>query len=66
MTVQRFYSFKFILVNKADTAPPSCCLLHRMPFSNFVRMCCSLVPRPKTMVVGLGAKSRDSIWQCYT
>ena len=42
---------------KLFTALPGCCLLQRMPFSNFVRKCtCSLVPRTKTIVIGLGAR----------
>ena len=39
------------------TALPRCCPLPRTPFSNHVCMCTrSLVPGPKTTVIGLGAK----------
>ena len=49
-TTQRLHSSKF-------TALPGCCPLRRTPFSNVVRMrTCSLVPKPKTTVIGLGAR----------
>ena len=42
---------------KLFTALPGCCPLRRTPFSNVVRMRTrSLVPKPKTTVIGLGAR----------
>ena len=42
---------------KLFSALPTCCLLRRTPFSNVVRMRTrSLVPKPKTTVIGLGAR----------
>ena len=42
---------------KLFSALPACCLLCRMPFSNVVCMrTCSLVPKPKTTVIGLGVR----------
>ena len=42
---------------KLFTALPGCCPLCRTPFSNVVHMhTCSLVPKPKTTVIGLGAR----------
>ena len=42
---------------KLFTALAGCCPLRRTPFSNVVRMrTCSLVPKPKTTVIGLGAR----------
>ena len=42
---------------KLFSAIPGCCPLRRMPFSNVVRMCThSLIPKPKTTVIGLGAR----------
>ena len=57
-TTQHLHSYKFTLVNKTVlSALPSCCLLRRTPFSNVVCMCTlSLVPKPKTTVIGLGAR----------
>ena len=52
------YSYKFTLVDKTVlSALPGCCLLRRMPFSNVVCVCTlSLVPKPKTTVIGLGVR----------
>jgi len=42
---------------KLFSALPGCCPLLRTPFSNVVRMRTrSLVPKPKTTVIGLGAR----------
>ena len=43
------------------TALPGCCLLGRTPFSNVVRMRTrSLVPKPRTTVIDLGARQVDT------
>ena len=59
-TTQRLHSYKFALVDKLFSALPclpSCCPLRRTPFSNVVRMRTrSLVPKPKTTVIGLGVR----------
>ena len=52
-TTQRLHSFQL----KLFLALPGYCPLRRTPFSNVVRMRTSnLVPKPKTTVIGLGAK----------
>ena len=57
-TTQRLHSYKFILVDKLFSALPTCCLLRRTPFSNVVRMRTrSLVPKPKTTVIGTGCET---------
>ena len=59
---QRLHNFKFTLVYKSHSqhseAADRCGVLSlRTPFSNFVRMRKrSLVPRPKTTVIGLEAR----------
>ena len=56
-TTQRLHGYKFTLVDK--TVPSSARLLsvYRTPFSNVVRMRTrSLVPKPKTTVIGLGVR----------
>ena len=68
-TTQHLNGFKFTLVNKSYSKHCGCCPLRRMPFSNFGRMCtCSLVPRPKTMIIGLGTRlvhtSKIASWPC--
>ena len=51
-TTQRLHSYEFIPVDK--TVLSSAC---RTPFSNVVRMrTCSIDPKPKTTVIGLGAR----------
>ena len=53
-TTQRLHSYEFIPV---FSDLPGCCPLRRTPFSNVVRMRTnSLVPKPKTTVIGLGAR----------
>ena len=42
---------------------PTCCLLRRMPFSNVVCCAHSLVPKPKTTVIGLGVRLVHT-WNC--
>ena len=43
---------------------PGCCMLCRTPFSNVVRMrICSLAPKPKTTIIGLGARLVRT-WNC--
>ena len=57
-TTQRLHSFKFTLINKSHsqhTEAAVCCLGRH--FSNCVHMCTqSLIPRPKTTVIGLEAR----------
>ena len=49
---------------KLFTALLGCCRFCRTPFSNVIRMRThSLVPKPKTMVIGLGARIAH-IWNC--
>ena len=57
-TAQRLHSSKFTLVDKvAHSTGWLYCQLRRTPFSNVVRMRTrSLVPKPKTTVIGLGAR----------
>ena len=57
-TTQRLHSFKFTLVNKSHSQHSETAVrCFRTPFSNFVRMRTqSLVPRPKTTVIGLEAR----------
>ena len=59
-TTQRLHSSKFTQVDKAVHSTAwlmGCCPLRRTPFSNVVRMRTrSLVPKPKTTVIGLGAR----------
>ena len=55
-TIQHLHSYEFMSI-KLFSALPSCCLLRRTPFSNVVRIRTrSLVPKPKTTVLGLGAR----------
>ena len=52
-----FITLSLLWSIKLFTALPGCCPLHRTPFSDLVRKwTCSLVPRPKTPVIGLGAR----------
>ena len=71
-TTQGLHSYKFILVDKTVLSSTRFCLLRRTPFSNVVRMRTrSFVPKPKTTVIGLGArlvhvKSRVEYgWPCW-
>ena len=56
---------------KLFSALPGCCPLRRTPFSNVIRMRTrSLVPKPKTTVIGLGARlvhtwNRESVSTVY-
>ena len=60
-TTQRLHSSKFTLVDRAVHSTAQLLLLRRTPFSNFVRMRTrSLVPKPKTTVIDLGARQVDT------
>ena len=54
---QRLYSYKFILVDKTVLSSARLLSVARTPFSNVESMRTrSLVPKPKTTVIGLGAR----------
>ena len=56
-TIQCLHSYKFTLVNKTVLSSARFRLLRKTPFSNIVHMRTrSLVPKPKTTVIGLGAR----------
>ena len=52
-----FIASNLLWSKKLFSALPGCCPLRRTPFSNLVRMrTSSLVPKPITMVIGLGTR----------
>ena len=55
-TTQCLHSCKLTLVDTAVLISVGYCVLHRTPFSNVRMHTRSLVPKPKTTVIGLGTR----------